>query len=104
MLWAQRCFIPPIRGAGQEHVAAVRRLADVQKICEMLPDIKSVCVIGGGVLGLEAAWEFRKSGRDVSVVEAAPGLMNAPAGPGGLRYDERNCGPGEDKNLYRRAG
>ena len=35
-------FIPPIRGAGQEHVAAVRRLADVQKICEMLPDIKSV--------------------------------------------------------------
>lgn len=68
-------FIPPIRGAGQEHVAAVRRLADVQKICEMLPDIKSVCVIGGGVLGLEAAWEFRKSGRDVSVVEAAPGLM-----------------------------
>ncbi|MFR2410961.1 MAG: FAD-dependent oxidoreductase, partial [[Clostridium] symbiosum] len=33
-------FIPPIRGAGQEHVAAVRRLADVQKICEMLPDIK----------------------------------------------------------------
>ena len=40
----------------------------------MLPDIKSVCVIGGGVLALEAAWEFRKSGRDVSVVEAAPGL------------------------------
>ena len=48
-------FIPPIRGAGQEHVAAVRRLADVQKICEMPPDIKSVCVIGGGVLGLEVA-------------------------------------------------
>lgn len=69
------CFIPPIKGAGQEHVVAVRRLDDVMKIIALLPETRKVCVIGGGVLGLEAAWEFRKSGREVAVAEAAPGLM-----------------------------
>ena len=69
------CFIPPIKGAGQEHVVAVRRLDDVMKIISLLPETRNVCVIGGGVLGLEAAWEFRKSGREVAVAEAAPGLM-----------------------------
>lgn len=69
------CFIPPIKGAGQEHVIAVRRLDDVMKIISLLPETRNVCVIGGGVLGLEAAWEFRKSGREVAVAEAAPGLM-----------------------------
>lgn len=69
------CFIPPIKGAGQEHVIAVRRLDDVMKIISLLPETRNVCVIGGGVLGLEAAWEFRKSGREAAVAEAAPGLM-----------------------------
>lgn len=32
-------------------------------------------VIGGGVLGLEAAWELKKAGIDVQVLEAAPILM-----------------------------
>lgn len=32
-------------------------------------------VIGGGVLGLEAAWELKKAGLDVQVLEAAPVLM-----------------------------
>lgn len=69
------CSIPPIKGAEQAHVAAVRRLDDVMKIVRLLPETREVCVIGGGVLGLEAAWEFRKSGREVAVVESAPGLM-----------------------------
>lgn len=32
-------------------------------------------VIGGGVLGLEAAWELKKAGLDVQVLEVAPVLM-----------------------------
>ena len=28
----------------------------------MLPDVEHVVVIGGGVLGLEAAWELKKAG------------------------------------------
>ena len=32
-------------------------------------------VIGGGVLGLEAAWELKKAGLSVTVIEVAPVLM-----------------------------
>lgn len=69
------CFIPPIKGAEKEEVIAIRKIQDIQKISQMLPDVKKVVVIGGGVLGLEAAWEFRKSRCDVTVLEVAPQLM-----------------------------
>ncbi len=32
-------------------------------------------VIGGGVLGLEAAWELKKAGLEVTVLEMAPSPM-----------------------------
>src|SRR5699024_7165331 len=36
---------------------------------------KHAVVIGGGVLGLEAAWELKKSRCEVTVLELAPVLM-----------------------------
>ena len=69
------CFIPPIKGSDKEAVIAIRRISDIEKINRLLPSVKKVVVIGGGVLGLEAAWEFKKSGCDVTVLEAAPVLM-----------------------------
>ena len=50
------CFIPPINGKDKKEVIAIRRLEDIRKIEAMLPRLKNVVVIGGGVLGLEAAW------------------------------------------------
>ena len=70
-----RCFVPPINGAGKKGVVAIRGLKDVKEIETMLPSVKHVIVIGGGVLGLEAAWELKKSKSDVTVLEAAPMLM-----------------------------
>lgn len=69
------CFIPPIPGHEKKGVVAVRRLEDTRKIEEMLPNVKHVAVIGGGVLGLEAAWEMKKAKCDVTVLELAPQLM-----------------------------
>lgn len=69
------CFIPPIQGAEKEEVIAIRKVSDIQKIGALLPTIKNVVVIGGGVLGLEAAWEFKKSKCEVTVLELAPQLM-----------------------------
>lgn len=68
-------FIPPIKGADQEGVFAIRNLADVKKIQSYMAKITDTVVIGGGVLGLEAAWELRKAGKGVSIVEMAPSLM-----------------------------
>ena len=45
------CFIPPINGKDKKEVIAIRRLEDVRKIEAMLPQIRNVVVIGGGVLG-----------------------------------------------------
>lgn len=69
------CFIPPIQGIDKEGVFAVRRLEDTKKISERLKETRHAVVIGGGVLGLEAAWELKKANCDVTVLELAPVLM-----------------------------
>lgn len=71
------CFIPPIKGSDQPEVVAIRRLSDVEKVERIFKEerVKHAVVIGGGVLGLEAAWELKKAGLHVEVLEAAPVLM-----------------------------
>ncbi len=69
------CFVPPIKGADLPEAATIRRLDDVHRVEGLMKRSKSAVVIGGGVLGLEAAWELKKSGLDVTVLEAAPILM-----------------------------
>ncbi|MDR1572361.1 MAG: FAD-dependent oxidoreductase [Clostridiales Family XIII bacterium] len=78
-------FRPPISGADAEGVFAIRTLADVKAMQSFMRDVRAAVVIGGGVLGLEAAWEMKKAGKDVSVVEAAPRLM-------ARQLDERAAG------------
>ena len=69
------CFIPPIQGAEQPEVIAIRRLSDTRKVTELLPQVKEAVVIGGAVLGLESAWELKKAHCKVTVLELAPRLM-----------------------------
>lgn len=69
------CFIPPIKGVDKDGVIAIRRLSDTKKVAEKLKETKHAVVIGGGVLGLEAAWELKKSRCEVTVLELAPVLM-----------------------------
>ncbi len=69
------CFVPPIKGSDLPQVAVIRRLDDVRKVEGLMKQSKSAVVIGGGVLGLEAAWELKKAGLNVTVLEAAPVLM-----------------------------
>lgn len=69
------CFVPPMEGSALPEVVAIRRLADVEKVEGLMKEAKHAVVIGGGVLGLEAAWELKKGGLDVEVLEVAPVLM-----------------------------
>ena len=69
------CFVPPIPGADREGVIAIRRMSDIEKIESMLERVDHAVVIGGGVLGLEAAWELRKLKKEVTVLELAPQIM-----------------------------
>lgn len=69
------CFLPPIPGIRLPEVIAVRRWPDAERLKGLMKNAECAVVIGGGVLGLEAAWEFRKTGLPVTVLEAAPILM-----------------------------
>ena len=70
-----RCFVPPIAGADLPGVYSIRSVADAQAVREKAASSKNAVVIGGGVLGLEAAWELKKSGLEVTVIESMPRLL-----------------------------
>jgi len=69
------CFVPSIPGNDKNEVIAIRNISDTNKIAELLPKVKNAVVIGGGVLGLEAAWELSKAKCKVTVLELADKLM-----------------------------
>ncbi|HHX73769.1 MAG TPA: FAD-dependent oxidoreductase, partial [Firmicutes bacterium] len=75
-------FIPPI--SGLEHVEAygLRTLADARKILAAAENARRVVVVGGGFVGLEAAYGLRRRGLEVTVVEMAPQILS-------LQFDEQ---------------
>ena len=86
------CFIPPIPGHDQAGVVAIRRIGDVEKIQAMGAALKRAVVIGGGVLGLEAAWELRKARCEVTVLELAPQLMGRQLDDAAAQLLLKQCG------------
>ena len=70
-----QCFVPPIPGSNLPHVTAIRSLADARKVRQEAEQAHTAAVIGGGVLGLEAAWAMQQLGLKVTVLEVAPQLM-----------------------------
>ncbi|WP_218222064.1 nitrite reductase large subunit NirB [Nesterenkonia sp. Act20] len=73
---------PPIDGA--EHIAVYRTLEDVDWLRQRAADLSAklgrparCVVIGGGLLGLEAAGGLKGLGAEVTVVHSRPWLMNA---------------------------
>jgi nitrite reductase (NADH) large subunit len=67
-------FIIPLPGHGLDGVIAYRDLEDTRQMMAMGPDNK-VVVIGGGLLGLEAAAGMAAHGVDVTVVHIMGHLM-----------------------------
>jgi nitrite reductase (NADH) large subunit len=74
---------PPVPGLGLPGVCTFRDIADVEKMITAAGNGRRAIVIGGGLLGLEAAWGLKRRGMDVVVVHLMPTLMerqlDAPA-------------------------
>jgi ferredoxin-nitrate reductase len=70
-----RPFVPPIAGADLPHVHVLRTRVDVDALTGALASSQRAVVLGGGLLGLEAAAGLRARAQQVAVVEAAPRLM-----------------------------
>ncbi len=71
-----RCFIPPFEGSRRANVVAIRTIADAQRVRELAKTARTAAVIGGGVLGLEAAWALQQGGLEVTVLEFEPRIMS----------------------------
>ena len=70
-----RPMAPPIPGLGLPGVCAFRDIADVDKMLAAAKVHKRAVVIGGGLLGLEAAWGLKQRGMSVALVHLMPTLM-----------------------------
>lgn len=70
-----RPFIPPMTGKFKEGVFALRNLSDLHYIQNYLKDCEDISVIGGGLLGLEAAWSLKELGKKVNIIEYGPCLL-----------------------------
>lgn len=68
-------FVPPIPGIDKRGVFVYRTIEDLERIIEYGGNVKRAAVIGGGLLGLEAAKAAYDLGLETHVVEFAPRLM-----------------------------
>lgn len=59
---------PELKGIKKEGVFGFRTLKDAKDIAGLLPVVKSVCVLGGGLIGLKAAYALKKRKIDVKVI------------------------------------
>lgn len=80
-----RAFVPPLAGleAQPRHVHVLRTLDDCRNIAARAINAKHAVVLGGGVLGLEAACGLRRRGVPVTVIDLDDHVMatqlDAPA-------------------------
>lgn len=68
-------FVPPIDGNDRSNVFVYRTLDDLSEIKTACQGAKTGAVIGGGLLGLEAANALKLLGVKTHVIEFAPRLM-----------------------------
>jgi nitrite reductase (NADH) large subunit len=78
-------FVPPISGNDQPHCLVYRTIEDLEAISAAAKVSQVGVVVGGGLLGLEAANALKEAGLKTHVVEFAPQLMAVQVDVGGGR-------------------
>jgi nitrite reductase (NADH) large subunit len=68
-------FVPPVPGSDRRDCFVYRTLEDLEEIAAKAARAKTGTVIGGGLLGLEAAKALKDLGLETHIVEFAPRLM-----------------------------
>jgi nitrite reductase (NADH) large subunit len=68
-------FVPPVPGTDRQGVFVYRTIEDIEAIVAYAARARRAVVLGGGLLGLEAARAVLDAGLETHVVEVAPRLM-----------------------------
>ena len=71
-----RPFIPPIKNVDSKGVFAIRTIDDLMNFKDYVKNKEKVVVIGGGILGLEAAYSALLLGKEVTVIESFDYLLS----------------------------
>lgn len=69
-------FIPPVKGADLQGVVSFRDIYDVNNMLDYCKTKKNAVVIGGGLLGLEAAYGLKQQGMTVTVLHLTDRIMD----------------------------
>lgn len=74
--------VPPIKGIHSEHIYFLRTVEDAIRLRQAVSRVSSdksragrVCIIGGGMIGLEMAEELSLAGMQVTILEQFPRLL-----------------------------
>lgn len=78
--------LPAEIGGDLDGVFCVRNLADINAMAEHFRQDQRVLIVGGGYIGLEAAAVSAKLGLKVTVIEAAPRILQRVACPETAAY------------------
>lgn len=76
-------FVPPVPGHDRDNCFVYRTIEDLEAITEASKSARVGTVVGGGLLGLEAAKALHDLGLQTHVVEFAPRLMAVQVDDGG---------------------
>ena len=76
-------FVPPVPGHDRANIFVYRTIDDLEAITEAAKTAKIGTVVGGGLLGLEAAKALHDLDLETHVVEFAPRLMAVQVDDGG---------------------
>ncbi|TFG33644.1 hypothetical protein EU527_07495 [Candidatus Thorarchaeota archaeon] len=82
---------PPIKGLDKKRVYGLRTLEDAKVLADEANKAKKAVIIGGGLVGMEAAEAFHERGLDVTVVEFLPHILLAMVDSDMAEIIEEHC-------------
>jgi nitrite reductase (NADH) large subunit len=68
-------FIPPIEEIDKENVYTIRHIEDAWDVKNIILKKRKPLIIGGGIQGLETAWELSQHGEEIGIAELQSRLM-----------------------------
>lgn len=70
-----RAFVPPV--AGSELMFTLNSQQEYQACETQLRDANRVLIVGGGLIGTELAMDFRRAGKQVTLVDSAASILSS---------------------------
>ena len=70
-----RPFVPPLNGVEKSGIFTLRNLNDALEIRKFMQQCTDAVIIGGGILGIEAASSLNRNGINVTIVELKNQIM-----------------------------